>query len=273
MLIRVPQKGSWKRTIASAVTVIVFISLTTAGHVFDCRAQGRESGARYGKPTILSLNKLIKSRYSEFYHGEEEWQGLLIENFYPIGWSKDGKFAYLTEPPDEGCDCYFANLIIQDMRSDKPVWMYNHRGEMEKTETLGTFWRAHRALFSRKLREHKIIANARFTLLDSQFDFNGDRLITQLTTEKEENSEYDGTLKHVLVQLVSERWGRKIIYEKRYKPEDYNPLLASQVFGVLRSPYEPRAAFILVEVNRGWEGPPHVTEVNIIGANLTTGFP
>ena len=31
-----------------------------------------------------------------------------VENFYPVGWSKDGKFAYYLEPVDEACGCYFG---------------------------------------------------------------------------------------------------------------------------------------------------------------------
>lgn len=41
-----------------------------------------------------------------------------VENFFPIGWSKDGKFAYYLEPVDEACGCYFGKLVIVDLKND-----------------------------------------------------------------------------------------------------------------------------------------------------------
>jgi hypothetical protein len=46
----------------------------------------------------------------------------------------------------------------------------------------------------------------------------------------------------------------------------------AELVGSLISPFEPRAVVIMVETHRGWEGPPHVTEIRIVGATLTTGF-
>jgi len=48
--------------------------------------------------------------------------------------------------------------------------------------------------------------------------------------------------------------------------------LDMKVMGYLRSPFEPRIAVILVEVSRGYEGPPHITHINVVGASLDSGF-
>ena len=44
------------------------------------------------------------------------------------------------------------------------------------------------------------------------------------------------------------------------------------MLGYLRSPLEPRVAIILVEMYRGYEGPPHVGSVKIVGASLSRNF-
>jgi hypothetical protein len=44
------------------------------------------------------------------------------------------------------------------------------------------------------------------------------------------------------------------------------------MLGYLRSPVEPRVAIILVEMYRGYEGPPHVGSVKIVGAALDKNF-
>jgi hypothetical protein len=49
------------------------------------------------------------------------------------------------------------------------------------------------------------------------------------------------------------------------------PLYVGTV-GYLKSPFEPRIAVILMEIFRGWEGPPNTGSVKIAGASLATGF-
>ncbi len=44
------------------------------------------------------------------------------------------------------------------------------------------------------------------------------------------------------------------------------------MLGYLKSPLEPRVAIILVEIYRGYEGPPHVGGVRIVGASLDNRF-
>jgi hypothetical protein len=42
--------------------------------------------------------------------------------------------------------------------------------------------------------------------------------------------------------------------------------------GYVKSPFEPRVAVILMEIYRGWEGPPNTGNVKIVGADLVSGF-
>jgi hypothetical protein len=62
--------------------------------------------------------------------------------------------------------------------------------------------------------------------------------------------------------------GSKTVHTGNYSKEEYSFALESGVVGVLKSPYEDRVAIVMVDVNRGWEGPPHTGDVRIIGASL-----
>ena len=70
-----------------ALTLLVF-AVFLIGHT-SISAQTQKSASIYNAPTRLALKGDEK--------GDEESPDklLLLEKFYPIGWSKDGKFAYL----------------------------------------------------------------------------------------------------------------------------------------------------------------------------------
>lgn len=235
------------------------------------QAHGVKSRALYGKPAQLKLDKTIKRRFAEYY-GAAEWMSLLVEKFHPIGWSKDGKFAYLLEPADEACGCYFAKVVIQDLRSDKILWQYDYEGDSEKTESINTFWRAHAKMISEKLSAHDIVAVRRFAFSGTRINFSGDLLIPKLKIKKDKESNAFGQISNVTLELRSQRKGTKTVYEKHYPLDDYGALLDAEVLGFLQSPFEARGALIVIEVQRGWEGPPHITLTRVAGTSLLTGF-
>src|SRR5262249_9281423 len=85
-----------------------------------------------------------------------------VEKFFPIGWSKDGKFAYYVEPIDEACGCYFGKLVIVDLKTDAVLWQFDYSSEetdesrTKKPKSLRALWNVNRKLFSSKLTENNI---------------------------------------------------------------------------------------------------------------------
>ncbi|MGA9998232.1 MAG: hypothetical protein WBP93_22660 [Pyrinomonadaceae bacterium] len=238
-------------------------------------AQSSQPNKQFSRPAQMRLDRLIRSGFKEYY-GKEGWQYLIIERFYPIGWSKDGKFAYLVEPGGEDCDCYLARLVIQDLRTDKILWEHKHEGESADTggpkDTLNSFWRKNQQLFSRKLNEYGIRATNSFVLLKPEINFKGDLISTQLRIEKDAASLGSGQISKVVLQVDSKRQGKKRVYEESYPPESYGSLINAKVLGHLKSPFEPLVAFVMIEVHWGWEGPPHTTSTRVIGSSLLSGF-
>ena len=51
------------------------------------------------------------------------------DEFYPIGWSEDGKFAYAIEPEAENCNCYFVEFYIQDLKTNEILFFKTYDNE------------------------------------------------------------------------------------------------------------------------------------------------
>jgi hypothetical protein len=259
-------------------TILIFIVYSAVGS-FSARAQN--TGASFTQPAKLRLDGLIRRRFPAFYGKAFPQEQLIIEEFYPIGWSKDGKFAYYSEPGDEACGCYFAKLVILDLRNDKVVWSFDYNGLDENDEgrkgapkSINDLWRTNRKLFSDKLREHNIVAQRPFNLLLFPISQEGDQLSADLKIKenKDEETRLYGIVSQATLQLISKRNGKKTILDKTYGKETDPQPLDLKVLGYTKSPFEPRIAVVLIEVQRGYEGPPHTTHIRIAGSSLSSGF-
>lgn len=267
-----------RKILVSLILIFMFYGATRS---LPARAQNSQQGAFYIRPAKVRLEGLIRRRFPDFYGKPNTQYQLIIEEFFPIGWSKDGKFAYYVEPPDEACGCYFGQLFILDLKSDKVLWSFEYNGLDEvdpdrkgAPKSINDLWRTNRKLFSDKLREHKIVPQGQFAFLSFPVNYKGDQLSPELKIKENKNEEtsyYSGVLQAQL-QLVSKRNGRKTVFENTYgKPEDATPL-DLKVLGYVKSPFEPRIAVMLIEVWRGYEGPPHTTRIKIVGSSLEGGF-
>ena len=243
------------------------------------RGQSNMTGAFYTKPAELKLEQTARRQFSS-YRSQHPGQDFRIESFYPIGWSRDGKFAYYFEPDGGECDCYLAKLLILDLRADKVLWSFDYDSdsladakEKGRPYSFDTLWIANQQLFSEKLREHGIAPQEKVSLSAFPIQYQGDRLTASLRVRQKpgltEEERHYGIVGRATLQLTSSRNGTKTILDHSY-PKAL-PLYVG-VVGYLKSPFESRIAATLVEIYRGWEGPPHTGHVKIVGASLETGF-
>ena len=234
--------------------------------LISVEAQNKPVAGLYVAPSRLLL------KGDEVPEDESNLNVLLREKFYPIGWSKDGKFAYYLEPPDEACGCYFGHLIIQDLRTDKIVWEKKYESDEGGADTLKTYWKKSQKEFSAKLAEYGIVAQKRFPMQKSVIAYQKDTLNPILKVNIKSDGSDLGATGNVILDLVSKQKGKKTLYEYKLDPEKFENFLDAKLSGSLISPFDAQAAIIMIETLRGWEGPPHVTHIKIIGASLTTGF-
>ena len=258
----------------------IFVSVCLVGAILviaslPVPAQEGRPGRLFNQPVELRAVRSLRRVFPDYYGKSFPQEELITENFFPVGWSKDGKFAYYTEPGDEACGCYFGQLIILDAVNDKELWSFKYDGldhqDKPKYRAITDLWRKNRKLFSDKLNQYGIIPQGRFNLLMFPINHAGDQLRADLKIEenKDEETRIYSKVKRATLRISSRRGGTKIVHEETY-PE-YGPIDV-KVLGYVKSPYEERAAIILLEVQRGYEGPPHTTHVKVVGSSLTTGF-
>lgn len=209
---------------------------------------------------------------------QEQGALVLVSRVYPVGWSPEALFAYVYEPADEACGCYFFELIVQDLKSDRVAWRFEYSsdafapGGPGHFENLSEIWQAKHAEFAAKLRELGIAGHHQ----PAPIPFAGgpEKLKAKVSTEtKGDDVEVFVHLSKYTVELNGPK-GRKTIFRSDkagVTSDTFGPLQAA-ANGYLRSPYDKRIAVLIEEKWRGWEGPPNVIRLRFAGADLERGF-
>src|SRR5260221_5318667 len=107
--------------IFTQISLLLIATFLTAAFATGVAAQ-----STYSVPKKINLNAVVRRAFPQYFGRGFRYPQLIPEGFFPIGWSRDGKFAYYTEPVDEACGCYYANLVIQDLRTDKVIWEFKY---------------------------------------------------------------------------------------------------------------------------------------------------
>jgi hypothetical protein len=259
-------------------TRLLFLLIASSFASISLQAQ-----LKYTIPRGVDLDPNVRRTFRSFYvrsYRGGPIQKLYTEAFFPIGWSRDGKFAYYVEPVDEECGCYYAELAIIDLRTDKLLWEFknkplermNEKGE-PIPDDMRQLWKRNGTMFTEKLREHKIEQLSRFTLLPATFRIAGKSFTAKVISVKGDDPDGLNRIRKLSLDLTSPSLGKKTLYNAEYKGDDmYASPLDVAVAGVFKSPFEDRAAIVMINVQRGWEGPPHTVDVRIAGADLVKGF-
>jgi predicted secreted protein len=201
------------------------------------------------------------------------------DRLYPIGWSKNGVFAYIEESLEDAAGFVKYTLVLQDMVSDSVVWSHVVRLEEEYYENyserkgIKVVWAQNAELFSRELRKQGISQAAKFELSSFPIRVRDDSIDVQLEhiqQEIEDPESYSGRFlipTEVRMKIHSQRLGEKQVYSSTFGYD-----VAMSVEGYLKSPFEERIAVILSYESPGHHGPPDYVNYVLVGAHLEKGF-
>ncbi len=199
----------------------------------------------------------------------KEREGFVYDKFYPIGWSDDGKFAYIVEPSSGSSGLYFFEIKIVDIVNNKQVWSW--KPEVEEEGNLNSMWNSNKELFTQHLNEYKIVQFSDLELKPTEFSHKGNDYQILMDTKMETDSDYGiDFIKGISLSMKSPQIGNKIFFEQRIDPRDY--VLSAFVPGLLISPHNDRVVVICQKESIGAAGPPNMVYFEIIGSNLSTGF-
>jgi hypothetical protein len=248
--------------------ILIFVALS---FIYTDSASGQAAGRRlFAKPARLVLNGFGEPEPDR----EPTNSTFLTASFYPIGWSRDGKFAYYVEPADEACGCYFAEIVVQDLVTDKVVWSEKYSSdilEKPEDENLDSFWAKKQKKYSAKLNQYGIVPVDNPRLVFPSIESDGDVLTPKVAVRIKTDDDLE-VIGNVTVSLESKRRGSKVVLRDVYKKGEVSGFRNAEIAGVLKSPFVDRIAIIIVEEYRGWEGPPNITGIKVSGASLKTGF-
>ncbi len=253
------------------------------------RAQKR--GAATGPPAEFKLpGWLAWDEVPKGYEPETYIPHDLYGQFYPIGFSREGLFAYGFAPPDEACGCYFFDLYIVDLTTDKEVYRFDYNGDtyaydngLEMDDTLVSPWSVHGIWrvfgdsLENQLAKHEIYAG-KYTWWDvdknCQPDEHGYKVETYELNERHAYESLFNEIEGYRVQFFSpSSCKKKTVRDWHVRKEKYGAFIFSvDVIGALKSPFEDRIALLIEEEHRGWEGPPNPHLLKVAGAHLRKGF-
>lgn len=223
-------------------------------------------------PLPLLLSDTVQSRFASYQSGAIP---MLDAVFYPLGWSTDGKFAYAIEPPDEAVGSYFLNIYIQDLVTDKILWKQAYQSEPESNvgpQSFAAYWEANEKTIKAQFETFSIVESEQTDLMAGPIPYEEDRLSYEVQKKLKGQPDFGNTAMvteyEVIVKSASR--GSKVVHKETYqKPIS---VLDVDVIGYLKGADPERVALLVSGVQRGWEGPPHVTWFKVIGTNLRRGF-
>lgn len=210
------------------------------------------------------------------------------DNIYPIGWSKDGKFAYFYQFMTDARGDGYMELRILDTNSDQTVYSFN---ECDKPENIDgdfcfydveDFLNRNSVFINQKLKEHRIIKTGETTLKSFPLEY-GDELISSDVTigdkanKKIDEDRYQITQKTEL-KLQSDKRGERTVKVFNNDSYDYwepceNSCPYPRQFSFqyyLQNPFEKNMLLVFyIREYAGWEGPPNPISISLISIDLT----
>ncbi len=216
----------------------------------------------------------------------EELHIVTPDGLFPVGWSADGKFAYVTQitsnfRPDVEC-----RLVIQDMVTDKIVWDSGPRSMMDLVESGKTlpklngeplsvqyFFSYYYDELASALSKAGIVPSAKADLFQFPCAVNAYTLdaavtVRSKTTDKDFGDErvyrsydYELVMKHSVL-------GKKRIFSEKLT-NSY--LFSVDPVGFFISPFEKRAAVVVAYYNWGLELE-HSASYRVVGSLYESGF-
>lgn len=188
--------------------------------------------------------------------------------FYPIGWSKEGLFAYIAEPPDEACGCYFFQFFIMNMTTNEVVWRWETVEELpvdsdsnQPMPCMSTVWDAHGEDFCERLRRCGIVQMKTFTLTKATISHQKRNYSLKLQTDRSDEEGFD-VVTAIRIFAVADNLESLTVYKKKL---EHSSVLHAEIAGLLKSPFGDWFAVIYMEETRGYEGPPHVLGFTPVG--------
>jgi hypothetical protein len=210
----------------------------------------------------------------------------LTDSFRPIGFSKTGNFAYVLEPADEACGCYFFEIFILN-KQNKVLWHYKYSDE-NKYQTqrvledrayanIDTVWLQYNTIIQKKLNHYQIIQQNNWKITQLPIK-NGSPNLFYTSYPQFYNSVDFGKMVKKYTLYQSKKVNGKTIKSKVYEQQIatwekdrkiwFSMVLNVTTVGYINNPVlKNHGIYIHHLLQRGWEGTPYVESLTISNKN------
>lgn len=191
---------------------------------------------------------------------------------YVLGWSNDGKLAFIENRGIDGRGGHDLHFTIQDMIEDENVYYKkikwydddNYGENPERKQTFEECIRNNSKEFNSELKKYKINLNPVKVEIFPVIDKNGTDIDFKIANTKEYIGEF--SLPHMDYEIIAIKNNKyKLLSKIENKMCDYVIPTA-----YIKSPYEDRIALIVANAEYVFEG--REVFINFYGCNLNSGF-
>jgi hypothetical protein len=191
--------------------------------------------------------------------------------FYPIGFSPEGNFAYINRPCNGGCGCCTHEILIQDLLTDKIETKLSilNPSEFENTSHVES-WNSNFSSIEKALKL-KGISQKNFQIENMMSFYNKDKShkydikINKNMLPPHDNQTYSNDLSYEVYATIDNQKTKRITYGKIQEAKDL------EYIGFIRSPFTDIIAVILNQQSYGYEGEVS-NKLIAIGCHLDPSF-
>jgi serine/threonine protein kinase len=238
------------------------------------------------EPFIPKNSYTIPEQFSFVINKDKIAKWTTNRRFFPIGWSRDGKFAYVEENNSDVVSEYYFDLYIQDLVTDKVLWHWNFTVSEEdnnqedqkagfKTDddndaNRRKVWKKYSQINVNKLNEYQIEPIDITTLEQFPLKISNNSGSFSLKNQTYNNPASGFTeILATSVYFTVNGTEKKRIFSQKYATgvSEWNGHLSNQIPGFFKSPFENRIALFLLDEYNAWETYSEWT-FTIIGCDL-----
>ncbi len=193
------------------------------------------------------------------------------DRIFPLGWSADGKFAWVRLLSSEGMGDSRWELTIQDMGTNKEVETQKYDMGQDLSIGIRQFWSRHGKAVTLLVKKHGVKQAA--AAMDHFPMVLGKRRSSiflpriESVRGKHDELQFEGVKSFQVFESQGDR--TLALLQKTYDVSQFPFTVA--IVGCYVSPDETHAAIVITACWRGWEGAPHPRRVEAL-AGFKTGI-
>jgi hypothetical protein len=193
------------------------------------------------------------------------------DRIFPLGWSAEGKFAWICKQSNEAADDCSWRVTIQDTNSNKILASEKFMMPDDPAHDIAQLWTAHGKAITELLEKHAVKrtpqAMDHFPLALGKLRGSVFLPVIETVTEKHKDLQFTGVKSFQVFKSSDDK--KLPLFQRKY--EDYVFPFSVAIAGCFVSPDEAHAAIVITSCWRGWEGAPHPRRIDAL-AGFKTGI-